>query len=399
MLAIAYAILRRPNARSAAVAIDEKLKLKEKISTALFVRGNTANDPFAAAALRDAEQTAQNVAINFRQHFPMKFPRAAWGSVSIAVIALCTALFMAPLDLFGRTAYQKKQAAVEAQREQARQSILKTLTVVQGAAKAAPQDEAIRNARIEMEHLLDHPIKDPAQAQRSAMKALQDVREALKKEAQENAKYAEAQNQMKLAKSLMPAADDKTPVAQIQREMAQGNFTDATNELEKLVQNFDKLDAKQQQQLQQQMQKLAQQLQQQAGDPKKQQQQIQQQLQNMGVNQQLAQQMAQQLQQAAQGDKQAQQQLQQLQQQAMQQLKQQAQAGNQQAQQQLQQMQQMMQKLQAQANSQQGAQQMAQAAQQMAQAMQQGAQGQPNQPQQGQNGQQAANQQMQQAMQ
>src|SRR5437660_1070995 len=76
-LAIIEAMLRRPSPQSAAIAIDEKLKLKEKISTALFVRGHTVNDPFAAAALRDAEQTAQNVVVNFRQHFPFHFPRVA----------------------------------------------------------------------------------------------------------------------------------------------------------------------------------------------------------------------------------------------------------------------------------------------------------------------------------
>src|SRR5206468_12799599 len=53
IVALIYAIIRRPNAKAAAVAIDEKLCLKEKISTALFMRPN--NDPFAAAAVKDAE--------------------------------------------------------------------------------------------------------------------------------------------------------------------------------------------------------------------------------------------------------------------------------------------------------------------------------------------------------
>src|SRR5438105_4874951 len=47
-LAIGYAIWRRPTRHQAAVAIDEKLQLKEKFSTALYVRPS--NDPFAQAA-------------------------------------------------------------------------------------------------------------------------------------------------------------------------------------------------------------------------------------------------------------------------------------------------------------------------------------------------------------
>src|SRR5687767_1814546 len=59
--AIAYALYRRPSPHTAAVAIDQKLGLKEKISTALYIRPS--EDPFAAAAVRDAETTAERVSI------------------------------------------------------------------------------------------------------------------------------------------------------------------------------------------------------------------------------------------------------------------------------------------------------------------------------------------------
>ena len=46
--AMFWAILHRPSRKAAAVAIDQKLGLSEKISTALFVRNST--DPFAISA-------------------------------------------------------------------------------------------------------------------------------------------------------------------------------------------------------------------------------------------------------------------------------------------------------------------------------------------------------------
>ncbi|MDB5301562.1 MAG: hypothetical protein JWO87_3225, partial [Phycisphaerales bacterium] len=67
-----YTYLRRPTARQAAVEIDSRLGLKEKFSTALYVRGS--RDPFAAAAVRDAEKTADKVQPH--QHFPVKYPLA-----------------------------------------------------------------------------------------------------------------------------------------------------------------------------------------------------------------------------------------------------------------------------------------------------------------------------------
>jgi len=73
--ACGYAFLHRPTRHQAAVAIDEKLALKEKFSTALYIRPST--DPFAAAAVRDAERTAENVSLH--NQFPLAFPRPATG--------------------------------------------------------------------------------------------------------------------------------------------------------------------------------------------------------------------------------------------------------------------------------------------------------------------------------
>src|SRR5580658_5257007 len=55
-LSLAFAIYRRPTPMLAAVAIDQELGLKEKFSTALYARALT--DPFARAAVNDAEKTA-----------------------------------------------------------------------------------------------------------------------------------------------------------------------------------------------------------------------------------------------------------------------------------------------------------------------------------------------------
>src|SRR5687768_8122983 len=84
--ALSYALWHRPTRHEAAVAIDEKLQLKEKFSTALYVRPSS--DPFAAAAVRDAEHTADNVSLN--KQFPLRFPRAGIATVIVAALALLT---------------------------------------------------------------------------------------------------------------------------------------------------------------------------------------------------------------------------------------------------------------------------------------------------------------------
>src|SRR5436309_8087532 len=59
VIAIVMTFMRSPTREAAAVALDERLDLKEKFSTALSVR--TIDDPFAQAVVRDAENTAQRV--------------------------------------------------------------------------------------------------------------------------------------------------------------------------------------------------------------------------------------------------------------------------------------------------------------------------------------------------
>jgi hypothetical protein len=73
LAAFGYAIARQPTAHQAATFIDDKLGLKEKFSTALFVRSAAGDrDPFALAAVLDANQTADNVSLHRR--FPLSFP-------------------------------------------------------------------------------------------------------------------------------------------------------------------------------------------------------------------------------------------------------------------------------------------------------------------------------------
>lgn len=370
--ALVYAMIRRPSAHDAAVAIDEKLGLKEKFSTALYARSD--NDPFAQAAVRDAEQTAEKVSL--QKKFPIAIPRTAYSTLALIVCVALTAWLVDPMDLFGKEAERKRQIDDQAKVEQTRKVVEQALATVNAIPKAAVDEQAIKLAKQDLEALLNQPMKDSALAHRTAMKALQDVDKAVAEKIKNSQRFANAQNDAKMFKSMSAPSNEQGPVADAHRAIAKGDFTNAVNKIDEAVKKFDQMDDKEKEKAAQQMKNMAQQLQQLANDPAAQQK-MQQQLQQLGASQQQAQQMMQQMQQAAAGDKQAAQQLQQQAQQLMQQMN----NGQGPTQQQQQQINQMMQQMQAQANGAAQAQQMAQAAQQMAQAMQQAAQqnGQPGQ--------------------
>ncbi len=353
LTALSYSIWRRPTPQQAAVAIDAKLELKEKFSTALYVR--PMKDPFAAAAVKDAERTADNVSLYNR--FPLQFPRIAYGTLTIAVAAFLTAQLMKPMDLFGKAEQQKKMIAEQVKQQDAKKVVEQALAQVNAVPKGVADNEKVQLAKRDLELMLHSPVKSPEQTKRNAAKALQDVGEALKDQIKNNQRYAEAQMDAKMFKSALPPSDEKGPIADAQRQLAKGNFGEALQEMNDAVKKFDKMDQKEQEKAADQMKAMAQQLNQMANDPKVQEQVAKQLQQQMGMNQQQAQQMAQAAQQMAQAMKQGAQQAQQGQQGQAQQ------PGGQQPGQQGQQGQQ---------PGQQGGQQgMQQAMQQMAQQMQQ----------------------------
>ncbi|HZL33905.1 MAG TPA: hypothetical protein VFC78_01265 [Tepidisphaeraceae bacterium] len=384
---VVFSMMRRPTARQAAVAIDEKLGLKEKFSTALYVRPS--RDPFAVAAVRDAEKTADSVSLHKR--FPVPYPKPANAMFGVAAAALLAMWLVPQFDLAG---VQQRQAAKQEQHKRAETAALRLVKSVIAEAEAQPpdvaQDEKIKLATQELKNIADQKVIDPPSAEKKAKDALNEIA-AVKQKIAESNKFARTENELEDLKNISPPSPQETgPIADAQRALAAGKLDDAVDKLQETVKKFDKMDKKEQDKAAEQMKKLAAQIAQKANDPATQEK-IQKQLQQAGVDKQTAQQMAKTMQAAANGDKQAQQQLSAMANKAIQQANQQS--GQSQAQQKAaaQAINQAVQKGQQKANGQASAQQMAAAAQALSQAMQQASAGQGRQGAQGSKGQQASN--------
>ncbi len=378
VVAFTMTLINRPNSKTAAVALDERLNLKEKFSTALAVRSTS--DPFEQAVVRDAENTAQSVRL--AGQFNVPFPTAGYWAIAALVITILVAMFFPQLDLFGRQKRAVAQREEQLKIAENKQMVKEAIAKIEAIPHALADNEQVKLAKAELAKMLEAPGRDTSKTARRIMDAMDKADQGLKEKAKENKNFAQAQANQKMFKSMNVPLDQKGPVADAHRDLVKGDYEEAVKKLDQAVKELDKMDPNQKKEAAQQMENLAQQLQQMAQDQKAMEKVAEQMKQN-GTNQQQIKQMQQAMQQAAQGDKQAQQQVQQMQQQMAQQMQQQGMN-----QQQIQQMQQQMQQAQQAANAQAQAQAMAQAAQQMAQAMAQAAQqGQP-----GQQGQQAQQQ-------
>lgn len=378
LTALVYALYRRPDPHQAAVAIDLKLGLKEKISTALYAR--TSDDPFALAVVRDAELTARSLTINLSRHFPLSLPRPAYAAVVLSIVAVLSYFLIDPMNLFSRRQRALQQAMHQQKVEDARMTLQQALASVQSMPALPGVQPALQKAANELQAALDQPIDDPDKAKRTAVRVLQDVWQALKEQTQ--TQQAQAQAQSAMLRSLQDEQDQPGPLDNVRQAMSQEDFNRAADALGRAVENFAAMDKSEQRRAATQMGLLADKLHSLASDTA-QAQKLQQQLQQLGMDARQAQQARQLVEQSARGDQQASQQLDQM-------LGQMDYAPEQ-----LPQMQQMMRLLGAQVQAAQQAQQMSTSARQLAQAMQKMSEASERQSQQARQ----AEQQMQQAMQ
>lgn len=383
--ALVCTFLRAPSRGFAAVALDEKLGLKEKMSTALALGSKRSQDPFIDAMVRDAEQTAAGVQLSGQ--FPLTFPRMGYFAIGTAIVAALSLKFIPQINLFDKPDDPIRKFDPQREMADGRKLAQDALLKLEALPKEAANTKDVQIAKAQLDQLMKAPMATREATARRVAEALEQAEKGLNKAVQENKDYAQAKAADKLFKSINTPIDGTGPVADAQRKLVKGDYEEAMKDIEKAIKAFENGSKKEQEETAKQVNQLAQQLQQISQD-KQAEEKLQKQLQQMGVNQQQIQQAQNLIKQAAQGGKQAQQQVQQ----AMQQM---AQGLNQQQQQQLQQA--MQQAAQA-ANAQAQAQNMGQAAQQMAQAMAQAAQAQQGNQQNPAN-QQANQQQMQQQMQ
>jgi hypothetical protein len=313
--AMAWTLVRRPSPAAAAIAIDQALGLKEKFSTALYVRPSA--DPFAKAVVLDAQNTAQSVSLYKR--FPLQFPRPAAAAAAMFLAAMLTAQLMPTMHLWGKTVDNPLAAPKPAVQTSQEPWLRDQLPKIEQGTKLLSNNDEIRRAADELDRAAKTKEGDELHARRSTLSALQDYQKAMKQELEKNQDFQTAQGTRQQLAELSGAQDQSTPVGKAHNELKAGDLDAAMSDLAKAVNDFDKLSPQQQEKMIQQAQRMAQDLARAGHDPKVAQK-ITQQLLQMGATQAQAQRMAAAMQQAAAGDKQAAQQLQQMAQQMAQQM-------------------------------------------------------------------------------
>jgi hypothetical protein len=255
LLAIILAVVRRPSSLDAALSLDEKFGLKERITTSVSLTEAEKGSPAAMALLADAEQHVAKLEVPTGYPFALRWT-AALLPVSAALLALAALLYHPntgqatppnPLDqpLANAAAVEKQMKKLEKKpREQKK------------GEKATP--EAIQQFEDEMDKLTVRPRDNRKQAQELAKDAtaleekmmnfqrgLMERKDALKEQLQQMDRFEKTNKQ-------------KGPAEELQKAMQEGNLDKAKEEIEKLAKKLEQnqLTDKDQEQLEKQIDQI-----------------------------------------------------------------------------------------------------------------------------------------------
>jgi hypothetical protein len=215
-----------------ALLVDERLELREKLTTALEVEGM--DDPFARAAVEDAVAAASDPRNRelARRRFQIEPPRRWW--ISPALILLAVLVSLSPqMDAFAREETSSPELA------QARVEVVETLDALVQQIQQQPQLSA------ELGELLDElarqpserdAMRNPDELRRDAIKRMTDLNDKLEEIISgERGKSIEAME--KAMKQL------RTPESGAAKELAEalksGNFEAAQQALQEMMQKLE----------------------------------------------------------------------------------------------------------------------------------------------------------------
>jgi len=284
---------RRPSRAYMAELIDERLDLKDRLSTALYVASADASDPFARQVIADANQAAGRAVI--RDAFAVRLGRV-WGYVPVAasVLALLALFMPGGMDLLGLNQSQQQAKSQQAQAQAAKRQLVKANVQLQDLKKDKDKPQAANADQLmkRLASLTDKDLRTPESRQEAAAK-ISDLSNKL-----DQIKRQEKKQFQSLANAMTRLDAGKNgPAKQLANALRRGDFKAAQQQIKRLEKKISQgnLSAQQKKAMQQQLQHMAQQLKQMAKQAKQQaqqrQQQIRQQLSKAGLNSQQIQQL------------------------------------------------------------------------------------------------------------
>lgn len=256
--AVVVAIIRAPSRLAAALLLDEKFGLKERVTTSLTLPRAMEDSPAGRALLDDVGGRIGKLDVATR--FPV---RLSWPAVLVPACAaalLAGAFFLEPLKAPATTTTtdDSKQPVANADEVQQKLEKLAKKPTEQKPAEQADKSKELQQIEAELEKIVNkpHTTKDDIR-QRSS--EISDLEADMKKREKELADKAQAlKEQLKQIDRMSKDGNKDGPARDMEKALADGDFKKAQEEAEKLSKKLEKneLSKEDQEKLNKQLQDL-----------------------------------------------------------------------------------------------------------------------------------------------
>jgi uncharacterized coiled-coil DUF342 family protein len=266
LLAVGLAVLRAPDRLSAALTLDERFNLKERVTTSLTLDRHTAELPAGQALLAD---TAERVSgLDVGERFPL---RVRWNAalVPLAALALGAVIFFYDPSRTRATTNTEESKQPIANKEDVEKKLDEAKKKLQDKKKAE-KEKGEKGAAFddELQKILAKQ-RDTKEELHDRMKEVTELKEKIQKDQDDLKDRAQAMRDQlqQLNKNAGKDAKDG-PAKEMQKALEKGDLKKARDELEKLQKKLEnqELNDKEKEQLQKQLQDMKQQLKR-AADP------------------------------------------------------------------------------------------------------------------------------------
>ena len=249
---IVWWYLVRPSRAAVAVLVDERLGLKERVSTALAF--SDSNDPFAQAASRQAQVAAEK--LDVARHFPVR-PTRRWAYASLAwTAAVALVLLLPSIDALGFLKQRDKATKDKQEVAVAKADVKDAVKPIEAVVRQIGDPSLTQP----MEKLNEIPPAASAEEiRRDAIQKLEDLSNKVK-ELQDKKDLNSVTATQEKMQQLKAPANSASP--ELNRALQKGDFAKAAQALSEMQKKLDegKMDAKEKQALKDQLADLSKQL-------------------------------------------------------------------------------------------------------------------------------------------
>jgi len=260
---------RAPSPLAAALALDEKFDLKQRVTTSVGLTSLEAASPAGQALLADVNQRVQPLQV--KERFPL---RLSWSAVLVPlgiVLLAVVALFYEPWLGTATTRAGTDNANMVANAPEVQKQLENLKKTPRAWPKDHPNADKLKEIEAAWDKLVNKPLDPNNQEQvRERVQAIRDLEEKMKErldglKAQADKSRALKQHLGKLAPNdqAAKAGLKDGPAKAIQDALARGDMAKAREEVERLMKKVqqEKLKPEEQKQLADELEKLEKQLQ------------------------------------------------------------------------------------------------------------------------------------------